>query len=129
VDQFKEQELSNVVWAFAKLHHYEQGLFAHLLAAVKAKLPHFLPQVWEIRFWATDGASLGGLVAESLVVGSMCNSLACTAAVALQIMVHVEPSMLLPHLRTTISNCFITLAHPAGSVQHRMGAGNSRAPR
>lgn len=45
VDQFKEQELSNVVWAFAKLHHYEQGLFAHLLAAVKAKLPHFLPQV------------------------------------------------------------------------------------
>jgi hypothetical protein len=48
VDQFKEQELSNVVWAFAKLHHYEQGLFAHLLAAVKAKLPHFLPQVRQL---------------------------------------------------------------------------------
>jgi hypothetical protein len=48
IDQFKEQELSNVVWAFAKLHHYEQGLFAHLLAAVKAKLHHFLPQVGNI---------------------------------------------------------------------------------
>jgi hypothetical protein len=48
IDQFKEQELSNVVWAFAKLHHYEQGLFAHLLAAVKAKLHHFLPQVGSI---------------------------------------------------------------------------------
>eukprot|EP00882_Tetradesmus_deserticola_P025761 GHRQ01028324.1.p2 GENE.GHRQ01028324.1~~GHRQ01028324.1.p2 ORF type:complete len:176 (+),score=37.47 GHRQ01028324.1:349-876(+) len=45
IDEFKEQELSNVVWAFAKLQHYKQGLFAQLLATVKAKLPHFLPQV------------------------------------------------------------------------------------
>lgn len=45
IDQFKEQELSNVVWAFAKLHYYDQVLFKHLLAAVTAKLPHFLPQV------------------------------------------------------------------------------------
>lgn len=45
VDQFKEQELSNVVWAFAKLHHYDEVLFTHLLAAVAAKLQHFLPQV------------------------------------------------------------------------------------
>lgn len=45
VDHFKEQELSNVVWAFAKLHHYDEVLFTHLLGAVTAKLPHFLPQV------------------------------------------------------------------------------------
>lgn len=43
--QFKEQELSNVVWAFAKLHHYDSGLFRQLVQAVANKLPHFLPQV------------------------------------------------------------------------------------
>lgn len=45
LDQFKEQELSNVVWAFAKLHHYNSDMFGQLLQAVTNKLPHFLPQV------------------------------------------------------------------------------------
>mgnify|MGYP001807426479 CR=1 FL=1 len=45
LDQFKEQELSNVVWAFAKLHHYDSEMFKQLLQAVTNKLPHFLPQV------------------------------------------------------------------------------------
>lgn len=45
LDQFKEQELSNVVWAFAKLHHYKSDMFGQLLQAVMNKLPHFLPQV------------------------------------------------------------------------------------
>lgn len=45
LDQFKEQELSNVVWAFAKLHHYKSDMFQKLLQAVTDKLPHFLPQV------------------------------------------------------------------------------------
>jgi hypothetical protein len=45
LDQFKEQELSNVVWAFAKLHHCKSDMFGRLLQAVANKLPHFLPQV------------------------------------------------------------------------------------
>lgn len=45
VDQFKEQELSNVVWGFAKLHHYKSDMFRKLLETVSHKLPHFLPQV------------------------------------------------------------------------------------
>jgi hypothetical protein len=45
LDQFKEQELSNVVWAFAKLHHYDGAMFQKLLEAVSNKLHHFLPQV------------------------------------------------------------------------------------
>lgn len=45
LDQFKEQELSNVVWAFAKLHHYDGAMFQKLLEAVANKLHHFLPQV------------------------------------------------------------------------------------
>lgn len=60
VDQFKEQELSNVVWAFAKLHHYKSDMFRKLLEAVSYKLPHFLPQVraLSVRFLADAGTAL-----------------------------------------------------------------------
>lgn len=54
LDQFKEQELSNVVWAFAKLHHYDSDMFRKLLAAVSNKLPHFQPQVGRPRFVAVQ---------------------------------------------------------------------------
>lgn len=55
LDQFKEQELSNVVWAFAKLHHYDSDMFRKLLAAVSNKLPHFLPQVGRPRLVVDNG--------------------------------------------------------------------------
>lgn len=70
LDQFKEQELSNVVWAFAKLHYYDSDMFNKLLATVSNKLPHFLPQVCAV--WMGWRADRQGMVYAMCLASSYC---------------------------------------------------------
>lgn len=42
---FKEQELANIVWAYAKLRVSNEQVFHPLLAQARGKLPNFMPQV------------------------------------------------------------------------------------
>ncbi len=49
---FKEQELSNVVWALGRAQHLDLSLLEPLLAVVRARLPAFMPQGISNMLWA-----------------------------------------------------------------------------
>jgi hypothetical protein len=42
---FKEQELSNIIWALGKLQHTDLDIYTLLLQEATDKLQFFLPQV------------------------------------------------------------------------------------
>lgn len=54
---FKEQELANIVWAYAKLRVSNDAVFQPLLAQARGKLSNFMPQVCIEKIWASTSTS------------------------------------------------------------------------